>query len=197
MIPNGVEVGSPPPPPRPARAVTAGQPLRLVFVGAAVERKGLGILLRAFEALREHVPAELTVIGAGEQEIAPLLLERHGVTALGKVDDTRKAACLREADVLVAPSLGGESFGMVLTEAFAAGVPVVASDIPGYAGVVRDGLPVLAPEIVLLFKAKQPSAKDEADFGVLEPRLEPAARTWLAGALRTAYAGHRWIEQLA
>jgi phosphatidylinositol alpha-mannosyltransferase len=139
VIPNGVEVGSPPPAPRPARAVTAEDPLRLVFVGATVERKGLSVLLRAFEALREHLPVELTVVGAGEQEIAPLLLERHGVTALGKVDDARKAACLREADVLVAPSLGGESFGMVLTEAFAAGVPVVASDIPGYAGVVRDG----------------------------------------------------------
>lgn len=136
VIPNGVELG-PSPPPRP---FAAGQPLRLVFVGAAVERKGLAVLLRAFEALREHLAVELTVVGASAQEIAPLLLDRLGVRALGKVDDAAKAACLREADILVAPSLGGESFGMVLTEAFAAGIPVVASDIPGYAGVVRHGV---------------------------------------------------------
>jgi phosphatidylinositol alpha-mannosyltransferase len=139
VIPNGVEVG-PAPRPRPVRPASADHPLRLVFVGASVERKGLGVLLRAFEALRDHLPVELTVIGATGEEIAPLLIERRGVHALGKVDDATKAACLREADVLVAPSLGGESFGMVLTEAFAAGTPVVASDIPGYAGVVRHGV---------------------------------------------------------
>jgi len=65
-------------------------------------------------------------------------MDPRGVTALGKVDDARKRAALREADVLVAPSLGGESFGMVLTEAFAAATPVVCSDLPGYADVVRD-----------------------------------------------------------
>ena len=55
-------------------------------------------------------------------------------------DDERKHAALARADVLCAPSLGGESFGMVLTEAFAAGTPVVASDIAGYRDVVRDGV---------------------------------------------------------
>ena len=58
------------------------------------------------------------------------------MTALGRVDDAAKHAALRDADVLCAPSLGGESFGMVLTEAFAAGTPVVASDIAGYRDVV-------------------------------------------------------------
>ncbi len=139
VIPNGVELASPPSRPRPAVPISAERPLQLVFVGATVERKGLGVLLRAFEALREHLPVELTVVGATGEEIAPLMLEYSGVTALGKIDDAAKAACLRRADVLVAPSLGGESFGMVLTEAFAAATPVVASDIPGYAGVVRHG----------------------------------------------------------
>jgi phosphatidylinositol alpha-mannosyltransferase len=78
-------------------------------------------------------------VGAGADEVAPLLHDARGVTALGKVDDARKAEVLREADLLVAPSLGGESFGMVLTEAFAAGTPVVASDIAGYRDVVSDG----------------------------------------------------------
>ena len=55
-----------------------GEPLEIVFVGQAVERKGLPILLRAFEALRAHVPARLTIVGASESEVAPLLVERAG-----------------------------------------------------------------------------------------------------------------------
>ncbi len=117
-----------------------GVQLRILFIGQAVERKGLPVLLRAFEALREHVPATLTLVGAEPQEIAPLLLDDRGVRALGKVSEEEKAQQLRRADVLCAPSLGGESFGMVLTEAFAAGTPVVASDIAGYRDVVRDGV---------------------------------------------------------
>lgn len=136
IIPNGVHV-DPSLAPKAPRA--AGEPLRIAFVGQAVERKGLEILLPAFEALRDHVAAELTIVGASERDIAPLLLDPQGVTALGKVDDDEKTAVLRGADVLCAPSLGGESFGMVLTEGFAAGTPVVASDIAGYRDVVRDG----------------------------------------------------------
>jgi phosphatidylinositol alpha-mannosyltransferase len=113
--------------------------LRILFIGQAVERKGLPVLLRAFEALREHVPATLTLIGPTPEEIAPLLLEHRGVRALGKIPEDEKAAQLVRAQVLCAPSLGGESFGMVLTEAFAAGTPVVASDIAGYRDVARDG----------------------------------------------------------
>ena len=61
------------------------------------------------------------------------------MTALGRVDDAARHAALLDADLLCAPSLGGESFGMVLTEAFAAGRGVVASDIAGYRDVVTDG----------------------------------------------------------
>jgi phosphatidyl-myo-inositol alpha-mannosyltransferase len=147
VIPNGVDLdpdldargrtGSPPDP---------AAPLRIVFVGQVVERKGLPVLLRAFEALREHIPATLEVVGADWGEVAPLLLDECGVRALGKVSDEDKRRAVREADVLAAPSLGGESFGMVLTEAFAAGTPVVASDIAGYREVVRDGIDgVLVP----------------------------------------------------
>ncbi|MDQ3768243.1 MAG: glycosyltransferase family 4 protein, partial [Actinomycetota bacterium] len=138
IIPNGVFLPAQDDPPRKPRI--AGEPLNVAFVGQSVERKGLPVLLRAFEALREQVPARLTVIGATEREVAPVLHDTCGVTVLGGVDDTAKRAALREADVLCAPSLGGESFGMVLTEAFAAGTPVVASAIAGYTDVVRDGV---------------------------------------------------------
>ena len=117
-----------------------GSPLQILFIGQAVERKGLPVLLRAFEALREQVPATLTLVGASAAEIAPMLLDDRGVRALGKVSEERKLRELRRAEVLCAPSLSGESFGMVLTEAFAASTPVVASDIPGYRDVAREGI---------------------------------------------------------
>ena len=138
VIPNGVHVDA-----ARARAAAqrpAGETLQIAFVGQAVPRKGLPLLLRAFEALREHIPCELAVIGPTADELSPLLMDPRGVTALGKVDEATKQAVLEAADVLAAPSLGGESFGMVLTEAFAAGTPVIASDIAGYRDVVRDGI---------------------------------------------------------
>src|SRR5436305_9652841 len=74
------------------------------------------------------------------------MLDMRDVRVLGKVDDETKWRELEEADVLCAPSLGAESFGMVLPEAFAAGTPVSASDIAGYRDVVRDGVDgVLVP----------------------------------------------------
>ncbi len=115
-------------------------PLRILFIGQAVERKGLPILLRAFEALRDHVPATLTLVGACPEEVAHMMLDDRGVRALGKVSEQRKLSELARADLLCAPSLHGESFGMILTEAFAAATPVLASDIPGYRDVVRNGL---------------------------------------------------------
>jgi phosphatidylinositol alpha-mannosyltransferase len=145
IIPNGVQLSE-------ATALAAagedelaagehvsGRPLRILFVGQAVQRKGLPVLLRAFEALRDQIPATLTLVGASSEEVAHMMLDDRGVQALGKVSEERKLAELAQADVLCAPSLHGESFGMVLTEAFAAGTPVLASDIPGYRDVLRDG----------------------------------------------------------
>jgi phosphatidyl-myo-inositol alpha-mannosyltransferase len=136
IIPNGVTLppgGVPAPRRRPP-----GEPLRIAFVGQAVKRKGLLVLLHAFEALREHVDARLALIGVEAGELVPLLTDLRGVEPLGRVGEAEKHAALVGADLLCAPSLGGESFGMVLTEAFAAGTPVVASDVAGYRGVVTD-----------------------------------------------------------
>jgi phosphatidylinositol alpha-mannosyltransferase len=136
IIPNGVRIPAASEP-TPARS---GDQLQILFIGQAVERKGLPVLLRAFEALREHVPATLTLVGASAEEVAHMMLDDRGVRALGKVPEQQKLEELARADLLCAPSLHGESFGMILTEAFAAATPVLASDIPGYREVVRDGL---------------------------------------------------------
>jgi phosphatidyl-myo-inositol alpha-mannosyltransferase len=161
------------------------EPLRILFVGQAVERKGLPVLLRAFEALREHVPATLTLVGASPAEIAPLLLDDRGVRALGKVSEREKNAELRHADVLCAPSLRGESFGMVLTEAFATCTPVVASDIPGYRDVARDGVDglLVAPgDALALAEALRALA------------LDPARRLAMATAARERAERFSWAH---
>ena len=193
VIPNGVvlpEGGV-----QVARERAPGEPLRIVFVGQAVERKGLPVLLRAFEALRRQVPAELTVVGVEPQELAPMLLDPEGITALGRVGDAEKRATLEAADVLCAPSLGGESFGMVLTEAFAAGTPVVASDIAGYRDVVThggDGLLVPRGDATRLAETLRDLAFDPA-LTRADGRLGRPQR----GALRLAAGrrrGHRGLR---
>ena len=138
IIPNGVHFD----PQRAARLAPRrrGDRLRIAFVGQPVQRKGLPVLLRAFRLLEERVPVELVMVGPSPDEIPQTMLHHPHVRALGKVDDETKHRELERADVLCAPSLGGESFGMVLTEAFAAGTPAIASDIAGYRDVVRDGV---------------------------------------------------------
>ena len=134
IVPNGVDLSAARPnSAAPARG--AEDPVRRPCRGA----QGPPVLLRAFEALRGvGVPRGSRSPGPSE-EVEPLLLDPEGVEIAGQVDDAEKWRLLGEADLLCAPSLGGESFGMVLTEAFASGTPVVASDIAGYRDVVRDG----------------------------------------------------------
>ncbi len=161
------------------------RPLRILFIGQAVERKGLPVLLRAFEALREQIPATLTLVGVSAAEIAPMLLDDRGVRALGKVSERQKNEELHRAEVLCAPSLRGESFGMVLTEAFAASTPVVASDIPGYRDVARDGLDsLLVPpgDALALAEALRALA------------LDPGRRARMAAAARERAERFSWAH---
>jgi phosphatidyl-myo-inositol alpha-mannosyltransferase len=116
----------------------------LVFLGRLDEpRKGLPVLLEAYGRIAEERPGvRLLVAGRGDVDAAASRLpasSRRGVTFLGPVDEPAKAALLRSADVFVAPHTGGESFGMVLVEAMAAGAAVLASDLPAFRRVLADG----------------------------------------------------------
>ncbi len=187
IVPNGVQLGEGA---LVAKAGISGElgagapaPLRILFIGQAVERKGLPVLLRAFEALREQVPATLTLVGACAEEVAHMILDDRGVHALGKVSEARKHSELAAADVLCAPSLHGESFGMVLTEALAARTPVIASDIPGYRDVVRDGI-----EGVLT----QPGDALALAEALRSLALDPAVRTQMAVGARARAERFAW-----
>lgn len=177
VIPNGVEEGTAAPRPR------SEGPLRILFIGQAVERKGLPVLLKAFEALREVVPATLTLVGPNWEEVEGLLLEGRGVRVLGRLDEAAKRRELEEADLLCAPSLGGESFGIVLAEAFSFGLPVVASRIPGYSDLVGDGVEGI------LVEPGDPLALAAALRLLAE---DPALRARLAAAAHRRGQRYRW-----
>jgi phosphatidylinositol alpha-mannosyltransferase len=120
----------------------------VLFVGRHERRKGLGVLLDAFgrPGLDDHA-ATLWVVGHGPETDSLQARTPRGTSVrwLGRVDDHELASRLAGADVLCAPSLGGESFGMVLLEAMAARTAVVASDIPGYAFVAAGVARLVAP----------------------------------------------------
>jgi phosphatidylinositol alpha-mannosyltransferase len=146
IIPNGVDLARfTPGPRRPASAATG--PLRVLFVGRFGEpRKGFEVLLAALERLAAGGRRlELTVVGEGPVERYQGRAAGLGVRFVGRLDDVGLAATYREADLFCAPSLGGESFGMVLVEAMAAGCPVVASAIPGYAEAARGAARLVPP----------------------------------------------------
>src|SRR5690606_23894176 len=126
-IPNGVDVAR----------FAAAEPLpgwpgeggAIGFLGRFTEpRKGFDVLAEAFRSLVAQRPG-LRLLVAGPGEVTE---PEPGVTYLGKVSETDKARMLRSVDIYVAPNTGGESFGMILTEAMAAGTPVVASDLDAF-----------------------------------------------------------------
>jgi phosphatidylinositol alpha-mannosyltransferase len=140
IIPNGVDLDR----------YTQAEPyenlrdgtLNILFVGRLEERKGLIHLLKAYNRLRKRkVDARLLVVGAGpklrEYKRFVGLRGIRDVEFLGRVSDEEKVRYFASADVFCAPNTGQESFGVVLLEAMAAGVPIVASDIHGFKRVVE------------------------------------------------------------
>jgi len=140
-IPNGVDVGAFAGAPRLEGYPRAGR--SVLFLGRYDEpRKGMAVLLGALPALTQRFPeVEILIVGRGDEDE---LRSEAGEFAehlrfLGQVDDVEKASALRSADVYCAPNTGGESFGIVLVEAMAAGTPVVASDLDAFRRVLADG----------------------------------------------------------
>lgn len=133
IIPNAIDVG--------AYAVDVPRrPGRVVFLGRDDPRKGLDVVLEAWPTVRgDHPEAELIVIGASRSN-GP-----DGVQFVGRVREEEKRALLASAAVFVAPNLGGESFGIVVAEALAAGCAVAASDIPAFRAVAEHAATYVPP----------------------------------------------------
>jgi phosphatidyl-myo-inositol alpha-mannosyltransferase len=181
IVPNGVVI--------PEHADPDGRAERIVFVGRQEPRKGLHVLLRAWPEVHRRTGARLRLIGADPLRVRLLVTQQRlsleGVDVLGTVDNAQRTEELMAAKALVAPSLGGESFGMVLTEAFACATPAVASDIPGY----RE---VMTPETGLAVPPGDPDALAQALIAMLED--EPRRRRLGAAARELARARYAWPD---
>jgi phosphatidylinositol alpha-mannosyltransferase len=181
IVPNGVLI--------PPEADAGGREHRVVFAGRQEPRKGLPVLLRAWPELHRRTGARLRVAGADPLAVRLLLtrlrVPETGIDVLGFLTQERLTEELLAAKVFVAPSLGGESFGMALTRAFACATPVVASDIPGY----RD---VMAPEAGVTFPAGDETALVDVVAGLLDD--EPRRRGLGEGARRLALERYSWDD---
>ncbi|GGI07291.1 glycosyltransferase family 4 protein [Egicoccus halophilus] len=199
VVPNGVDV---------ARFADA-EPLpqvvdperpTLLFVGRLEPRKGLEPLIRAFTLLKTRRPElRLHVVGDGPerdrcQQLLPARL-RADVVFLGRVSAEELPRFFASCDLYVSPALGGESFGIVLLEAMAAGRPLVASDLPGYRSVARDGVqgrlvtPGAPRELAEAIAALLDNPNLRAAMGA-EGRRTVAAYDWpvVASRLRAIYS---------
>jgi phosphatidylinositol alpha-mannosyltransferase len=158
------------------------------FLGRMDEpRKGLPVLLRAFEVLAPGRPGlRLLIGGTGDvDEQRGRLPEelRDRAVFLGELSEEDKVRLLHSVDVFCSPNTGGESFGIVTAEAMAAGLPIVASDIPAFRDVLRNGQ---AGELF--------ATSDPADLARVAARLldDPARRAELSVAALDAVADYDW-----
>jgi phosphatidyl-myo-inositol alpha-mannosyltransferase len=186
IIPNGVDVeffaGARPLPGYPRPGGTIG------FIGRFDEpRKGMDVLLEALRLIVARRPdVQLLVAGSGDEkdlrdEAGPTL--QRALRFLGRVSDEDKASMLRSLDVYCAPNTGGESFGIILTEAMSAGTPVVASDFDAFRRVLDGGIAgVLSP-------VGDAPALGRALEGVLD---DPGRRAVLAAQGRRVVAAYDW-----
>jgi phosphatidylinositol alpha-mannosyltransferase len=145
IIPNGVEVERfDPALVDPLPEFSDGRP-NLLFVGRPEKRKGVGYLLRALPYIKEAFPdLRCIIVGAGDWDGSRYrrYIEHHHmkeVVIVGRVSDEELPRYHRSAHVFCSPAVEGESFGIVLLEAMAAGLPIVASNLEGYSSVLTDG----------------------------------------------------------
>ncbi|MFA9429243.1 glycosyltransferase family 4 protein [Egicoccus sp. AB-alg2] len=187
IVPNGVDVARFAEAAPIAEIIDADRPT-LLFVGRLERRKGLEPLIRAFTLLKTQRPdLRLYVVGDGPerdrcQQLLPARL-RADVVFLGRVGQEELPRFFASCDLYVSPALGGESFGIVLLEAMAAGRPLVASDLPGYRSVARDGVQGR------LVPPGEPRALAEAIGTLLD---NPALRAAMAAEGRRTAAAHDW-----
>jgi phosphatidyl-myo-inositol alpha-mannosyltransferase len=179
VIPNGVLV--------PASAPAGGREHRVVFAGRHEPRKGLQVLLRAWPEIHRRTGLRLTVAGADPLAVRLLLARLHvsdaGIDVVGFLTQDELTETLLGAKALVAPSIGQESFGMVLTRAFACALPAVASDISGY----RE---VLTPEVALAVEPGDPDALVDAVCRLVDD--EPARAAMGEAARELAIERYSW-----
>ena len=181
IVPNGVLV--------PRDSDPGGREHHVLFAGRHDPRKGLPVLLRAWPEIRRRTGARLRIVGADPLAVRLLLTRERvsdeGIDVLGFLSQDDFTRELQSVKALVAPSLGGESFGMVLTRAFACTTPVVASDIPGY----RE---VMTAEAGVTFPAGNVDALVDAVEGILadEERRQPLGRA----ARRIAIEKYSWDD---
>ncbi|MGH7777217.1 MAG: glycosyltransferase family 4 protein [Candidatus Dormibacterales bacterium] len=148
VIPNGIDIDVFRPGLAPAQGLRDGK-VNVLFVGRLEKRKGLRYLLRAYEYMRERVPeSRLVIVGDGplRSGIESFVAGRglKDVVLAGYVPAGDLPGYYAGADVFCAPATGAESFGIVLLEAMASGLPVVTTEIPGYLTVVDPGQDALA-----------------------------------------------------
>ena len=181
ILPNGITL--------PPHADPGDRENIVVYVGRHDPRKGLEVLLRAWPAVRGRTGATLRVIGADPRAVRLLMsrqrLPDDGVELLGVIVGEPLTSELSRAKLLVAPSLGGESFGMVLARAFGCATPVVASDIPGYDQ-------VMAPEVGLTVP---PGDEDRLGQALIELLTDETRRQRLGeGARERALERYGWAK---
>ncbi|HET8892561.1 MAG TPA: glycosyltransferase family 4 protein [Gaiellaceae bacterium] len=178
IVPNGVLI--------PPAADAANRKNHVVFAGRHETRKGLHVLLRAWPEIHRRTGATLRVCGADPLRVRLLMTRvgvHDGVEVFGFLPQEELTEELLAAKALVAPSLGGESFGMVLTRALACATPVVASDIPGYRAVMN-------PETAVLFPPGDERALTEAVVALLAD--EPWRQSLGNAGRRLAQERYSW-----
>ncbi len=183
MIPNGIELS--------ASADPGGRNGNVVFIGRNEPRKGLPVLLGAWPQVHARTGAHLRLVGADPLSVRWLARRQgfslDGIDLLGGLSEDELTAELTAASLLVAPSLGGESFGMVLTRAFACATPVVASNIEGYAQVAdhdETGILVEPGDSDALAAAMVELLEDEERRRAFGAAARKAGRAVLLGADR-------------